>query len=80
MAEKTARPEGARPVDREQILAFRRRRQHLDRPLAGTGALAEVTGACPVQNTPPGTAALAGDLAALRQCAAAALTWTEGAA
>ena len=51
--------EGARPVGREQILAFRRRRQHLHRPLAGAGALADVARACPVQNTPPGTADLA---------------------
>jgi hypothetical protein len=56
----------APPVERRQILAFRRRRQHLQRPLDGAagaagaaGAVTEATGACPMQNTPPGTAALA---------------------
>ena len=49
----------ARPVDRQQILAFRRRRQSLDRPARGAAAVAAVSGACPIQNTPPGGAALA---------------------
>jgi hypothetical protein len=49
----------ARPLDRGQILAFRRRRQYLDRPAKGTAAVADVTGACPIQDTPPGAAALA---------------------
>jgi hypothetical protein len=51
---------GAPPVERRQILAFRRRRQHLQRPFdGGAGAVTDVVGACPMQNTPPGTAALA---------------------
>jgi hypothetical protein len=56
MAGKTASP---LEVTREQVLAFRRRRQNLHQPARGEEALTRVLEACPVQNTPPGAADVA---------------------
>ena len=53
---KTASP---LEVTREQVLAFRRRRQYLHQPARGEEALTRVLEACPVQNTPPGRADVA---------------------
>jgi hypothetical protein len=45
-------------VEREQVRAFRLAGQHLTGPLPA-GSLLEIAAGCGVQNTPPGTAALA---------------------